>query len=489
MHEFQRQRPESLQGGVAVGIARLVQPHPVDEGLLRGAEHFVLPRRAQLIRTKPRQILAFVETRCQLSVNDATRAGALLECRRPRSLASLGDLRRLASTCIEQRRGHKTALASGEGACYLRHVSDFAGVPLTETLAAGLRASGIVEPTPIQRAAAAEILAGHHVVLQSGTGTGKTLAYLLPVLHRLATEPLGRAVVVAPSAELAIQIVNVARRYKEASVSVAGVVAGASHKHTKQRLQKSTRLIVGSPGRILELFGQRKLKGVTTLVLDEPDPILVGDVPRGLREVLSRPEPKLQLIVVGATLGPKTESLLDDSVGDRLVRLSIRDEVPLQHNIAHYFVRVAGDQRDVELARFIDRRDCRRAIVFVSEPRQAAHLFRHLSEHGIRTATLSDERNKQQRRAALEAFAAGKQRVLVATDAAGRGIDVPAVDWVLHYGLATSAPVYVHRAGRTGRAGRSGTSVSFVTERELPTLQRFARELHIDCAGFPRRRP
>jgi superfamily II DNA/RNA helicase len=331
------------------------------------------------------------------------------------------------------------------------------------------------------------ILAGQHCVLQSGTGTGKTLAYLLPVLQKLASDPASRSVVVAPSAELAIQIANVARRYKQATVSVAAVVAGASHKKTKERLQKSTQLVVGSPGRILELYSQRKLKGVTTLVLDEPDPILVGETPRALREILSRPEPKVQLVVVGATLGPKTESLLAEVVGERAVRLSVEDDAPLQQQILHYFVPVGGDRREVDLLRFIERQECEQAIVFVSEPRHTGHLFRYLTEREVRCVTLSDERTKQQRRAALDAFSAGKARVLVTTDAAARGIDVPAIDWVLHYGLPSSAPAYVHRAGRTGRAGRSGTSVSFVIERELPILQRFAKELRIDCPAYPKR--
>jgi len=366
-------------------------------------------------------------------------------------------------------------------------VSDFAGVPISEMLAAAFREDGIVEPTPIQRAAVPAILEGHPCVLESGTGTGKTLAYLLPLLHKLATDPSGRTVIVTPSAELAIQILGVARRYKEATVSVAAVVAGASHKKAKDRLQKSTRLIVGSPGRILELFSQRKLKGVTTLVLDEPDPILVGEVPRALREILSRPEPKLQLVVVGATLGPKAESLIAEAMGERAVRISIQEQAPLQNNIAHHFVRVDGDRREVDLARFIDRQDCERAIVFVSEPRHIGHLFRYLTEHQMRPVTLSDERAKQQRRAALDAFAAGKSRVLITTDAAARGMDVPEIDWVLQYGLPASAPAYVHRAGRTGRAGRNGTCVSFVIERELPILQRFAKELQIACPAFPKR--
>lgn len=365
-------------------------------------------------------------------------------------------------------------------------MSDFAGIQLTETLRAAFLADGIVEPTPIQRDAIAPILAGRHCVLESGTGTGKTLAYLLPLLQKLASDPRGRSVVVAPSAELAIQILNIARRYKEASLSVAAAVAGQSHRKAKDRLQKGTRLVVGSPGRILELFSQRKLKGVTTLVLDEPDPILVGEVPRALREILSRPEPKLQLVVVGATLGPKTENLLSEVVGEQAVRLSIREDAPLKNAIVHYYVRVDGGQREVDLARFIERQECERAILFVSELRHVGHLFRYLTEHDQAPATLSEERAKQQRRAALDAFTAGKARVLITTDAAARGIDVPAIDWVLQYGLPTSAPAYVHRAGRTGRAGRSGTSVSFVNARELPILQRFAKELRIELPAFPR---
>ena len=366
-------------------------------------------------------------------------------------------------------------------------MSDFAGVELTETLAARFSEDGIVEPTPIQRAAMGAILAGQHGVLESGTGTGKTLAYLLPVLQKLAAEPTGRAVIVAPSAELAIQIANVARRYKAASVSVVAVVAGGSQKQARERLQKNPRLVVGSPGRILELFSQRKLKGVTTLVLDEPDPILVGEVPDALREILSRPEPKLQLVVVGATIGPKTERLLADVVGEQVLRVSIREDAPLQHQIDHYYVRVEGDRREVDLLQFIERQACERAIVFTNEPRHIGHLFRYLTEREMRPVTLSSERTKQQRRAALDAFTAGRARVLVTTDSAARGIDVPAVDWVLHYGLPSSAPAYVHRAGRTGRAGRRGTSVSFVIQREIGILQRFAKELRIECPAFPRR--
>jgi superfamily II DNA/RNA helicase len=359
---------------------------------------------------------------------------------------------------------------------------DFAGLTTTPVIEQAFEHDGIREPSPVQQAAIGQILAGHHVVLQSGTGTGKTLAYLLPILQRLAASPEGRTVVITPSAELAIQILGVARRYKEPSVTVAGVVAGGSHKNAKNRLQKSTRLVVGSPGRILELFSQRKLKGVTTLVLDEPDPILVGDTPTRLRELLSRPEPKVQLIIVGATLETKAENLIRDVVPEHVVRVHIPD-APLRNQIAHRYVRVAPQSREVDLARFLERERCERAIVFLEQGQRIRHLYRYLTEHGHSPVTVSDERSKQERRAALDAFMAGRARVLITTDSAARGIDIPEVDWVLHYELPSSAPGYVHRAGRTGRAGRDGVSVAFVSPQELGVLQRYARELGIESTS------
>lgn len=360
-------------------------------------------------------------------------------------------------------------------------MSDFANIHLTAAIEQAFKQDGITEPSPIQRAAAAPILEGRHTVLESGTGTGKTLAYLLPILQRLREDDEGRTVIMAPSAELAVQIAGIARRYRDTNVSVAVVVSGGNPK--QEKLQKSTRLIVGTAGRILELYGQRKLKGVTTMVLDEPDPILVGNTPAYLREILSRPEPKVQLIVVGATMGTKTETLLRDVVGEHAVRVKV-DDRPVQTRIAHHFLRVDPQAREVALARLLESEKCQQAIVFLSQDHRVRHLYRYLSEHGYRPATLSDERTKQQRRRALDDFAAGKARVLLTTDSAARGIDIPAVDWVLHYESATSAPGYLHRAGRTGRAGRAGTSVALVSDAELAALQTFARELDLDCSPF-----
>lgn len=360
-------------------------------------------------------------------------------------------------------------------------VSVFAPIHLTSTIERALQTDNITEPSAIQRAAADPILAGSSVVVQSGTGTGKTLAYLLPVLQRLNEEATQRVVIITPSAELSIQVANIARRYKESNIQVAAVVAGGNPR--QERLQKSTQLVVGTAGRILELYSQRKLKGVTTMVLDEPDPILVGDTPVYLREILSRPEPKVQLILVGATIGQKTEALIQDVLGERAQRVLV-DDAPTTTRIAHHFVHVDPQAREVALAQFLQTLDGARAIVFVNQPQRFRHLYRYLSEHGYRPVTVNSERTKQQRRDALDAFKVGKARVLLVSDAAARGIDIPAVDWVVHYESATSAPGYVHRAGRAGRAGRDGTSVALVTPEELATLKGFARELAIQCTAW-----
>jgi ATP-dependent RNA helicase DeaD len=360
-------------------------------------------------------------------------------------------------------------------------MSDFASIQLTPEIERALGQDGITEPSPIQKAAIEPILRGAHVVVQSGTGTGKTLAYLLPVLQRLRDSDDGRTVIMTPSAELSVQVVGIARRYRDPKVSLAVVVSGGNPK--QERLQKSTRLVIGSVGRILDLYSQRKLKGVTTIVLDEPDPILVGETARYLQEILSRPEPKVQLIVVGATIGAKTEAVIGSVMGEHAVRVQVDDQ-PVQTRITHHFVRIDPQARDLALARFLERLKGAQAIVFLSQDQRFRHLYRYLSEEGHKPVTLSSERTKQQRREALDAFGSGKARVLLVSDAAARGIDIPAVDWVVHYEPATSAPAYVHRAGRTGRAGRAGTSVALVSDPELAILQRFARELDIDCSPY-----
>lgn len=351
------------------------------------------------------------------------------------------------------------------------------GLQLDERMRAAFQADGISEPTPIQQAVIGPILAGQHVIIQSGTGTGKTLAYLLPILQKLRAPDSGRSLIFAPATELALQTLRVAERYKPESLNSGSLVATANPK--KGKVQQSTRLIVGTPGRILEQFAERKLKGVTTIVLDEPDPILATKGADYLREILSRPEPKVQLIFAAATLGLSAQRLAKEFMGDSVVHTRLAKEAdPLSTLIAHQFLQVRTEAtKDISLASFLEDAKCKRAIVFVNQPNLIRHLFRFLSERNLKPVSLSTDRSKLDRQNALRAFSSSEARVLVTTDQAMTGIDIPDVEWVLHYELPSSALAYVHRAGRTGRAGKSGTSVVLVTREDRSQQERIAKEL------------
>jgi len=353
------------------------------------------------------------------------------------------------------------------------------GLEVDQALLTAFQNDGISAPTAVQQAAIAPILAGQHVIIQSGTGTGKTLAYLLPILQRLRNSDSGRSLIFAPATELALQTQRVADRYKHPSINTGALVSTTNAKKQKAKVTQSTRLIVGTPGRILDQFAERKLKGVTTIVLDEPDPILATPGADYLREILSRPEPKVQLIFAAATLGANARRLADEFMGDARVHTQVAED-PLHTSISHQYLNVRTEStKDIQLAHFIEEAKCKRAIVFVNQPNLIRHLYRFLSERNLKPVSLSTDRSKLDRQLALRAFGAAEARVLITTDQAMTGIDIPDVEWVLHFELPSSGLAYVHRAGRTGRAGKSGHSVVFVTREDRPRQERIAKELNI----------
>lgn len=338
---------------------------------------------------------------------------------------------------------------------------------------------GITRPSEAQVQAFEPILSGQHVVIDSATGTGKTLAYLLPLLQRLASQTEGKVVGLSPSTELGVQTFGVAARYKAESVSLAGLFSGGNLRKQQSELQKSTRLILGTPGRVLEAVRGRKLKGVSTFVLDEPEPILASKEADFLREVLSRP-PRPQIILVGATFGARSEELVARFMADGHVRIQTKER-PLQTQITHARLRVrdAGD-RDLTLERFLEREKSRRTLVYVNQAHLIRHLFRHLEDAGLAVVTMSPERTKEQCKQALRAFSAGEAAVLLTTDSAATGIDIEDVPCVVHYELPRSTQAYVHRAGRTGRAGKTGRSIVLALDEDRLLLGRFERDLGIE---------
>lgn len=364
----------------------------------------------------------------------------------------------------------------------------FDGLALTPDVAGALAAAGITAATPVQTAAIGPILAGRSTLLRASTGTGKTLAYLLPILERLRDPEAGRAVIVAPGVELALQTLRVAEAFRDPAVSVARAVATTNSRRERDQLQRSTRLVVGTPARIFELFREGRLKGTRILVLDEPEPILAAAGSEALDAWLARSEPRLQLVVATATLGPRALALVERHLGPEAARIE-PTEAALPDTVRHLVVRVPpGVAPDLVLARFLQEHRCRRAIVFTSDPGRASHLFHALADHGHRPVTVTPERGKAERRAGLDAFRDGQARVLILSDATGRGLDVPGVAWVIHLDVPSDPQVYAQRAGRTGRAGAPGTSVVLAADADRARLRRIGEALGIGFEPAPRAR-
>ncbi len=222
-------------------------------------------------------------------------------------------------------------------------------------LAAAFRNAGIREASPIQRAAIAPIVAGNDVVLQAATGTGKTLAYLLPLLQRMRGDEKFRVLVIAPSPELAIQILRVAEAFGGPGITGASLIGGANPERQRDRLKKHPRIIVGTPGRVIEMIFDRRLKvaQMSAVVLDETDEILSTHNEKNLREIASRPEFEPQLIFASATFGAKAEQLAKDLMRDDFVRLAPAAQ-PLPSDVGHYFTTFDERRKEVWLARLLD---------------------------------------------------------------------------------------------------------------------------------------
>ena len=362
------------------------------------------------------------------------------------------------------------------------------GLELPEFLADTIARVGIIEPTAVQSQAIPLVLARKDVIIQSPTGTGKTLAYLLPLLQRVRADDSLRVVVVAPSPELAIQILRVVEAFAGPGISSGSLIGGGNSERQKETLKRKPRVLVGTPGRVLDLIFAKKLKtaDIGALVLDETDEILSPQNEPGLREIASRPEFKPQLIFASATIGEKAVRLARDLMDPDFVRVTVGAE-RLPERIGHYFMTFEAQRKEVWLAKLIDEQHIDQALVFVNKLQNVAHLYRFLNDHGVPSVALSSERSRHDREESVGRLKRGEARVLVATDAAAHGLDLPGLEWVIHYDVARDSEAYVHRAGRTGRAGRAGSSVMMVGRHEMFLLKRYSADLGIEFRALAER--
>lgn len=343
--------------------------------------------------------------------------------------------------------------------------------------------AGFVRPTSIQSYAIPAILDKKDIIAQSPTGTGKTLAYLLPVLHAIDSEKLYvQAVILASSQELVMQILSEIQKWSEGSgIRSASFIGGANMKRQLEKLKKHPHIVAGTPGRILELIKQKKLKmhEVKTVVLDEGDQLLVPEHTDTIKQIIKSTLSDRQVVLFSATLPEHTVKLAQELTDGAEIISVEKDETIEAAKVEHiYFQSEARDK--IKLLEKISRLPSVKALVFVKDIGNLTVLSEKLAYKEIKTSVLHSDLNKMERQKSLRLFRQEKTPMLLATDVAARGLDIQGITHVVHFDFPKDLNQYVHRSGRTGRFGAAGTVISLVTEREERELKKYARELGIE---------
>ncbi|MEO7318267.1 MAG: DEAD/DEAH box helicase, partial [Chthoniobacteraceae bacterium] len=338
------------------------------------------------------------------------------------------------------------------------------------------------EPTPIQTAAIPPILEGHDLIGIAQTGTGKTAAFTLPILAKLAAANAGgqkrgtRVLVVAPTRELVVQIEENVRAYgKHLPLRMATVFGGVGERPQIEALRSGVDIVIATPGRLLDLFRQGNFTGLQYLVLDEADRMLdMGFLP-SIRQIVKGLPSKRQTLMFSATFSKEIETLTHEfQRAPKIVQIGRRAN-PAE-TVTQFVYEVGKHLKPALLAHLMRDPALDSVLVFTRTKHGADRVARKLESTGIKTGTLHSNRSQNQRLRALNDFKAGTVRVLVATDIAARGIDVDGISHVINYDFPMHAEDYVHRIGRTGRANQVGDAISFVSSDEqsvLRTLERF----------------
>jgi ATP-dependent RNA helicase RhlE len=360
----------------------------------------------------------------------------------------------------------------------------FRSLGLDPRIFKAIQEAGYTEPTPIQAAAIPEVLAGRDVIGIAQTGTGKTAAFVLPILHYLAgrlDEPNrrgARALVVAPTRELVVQIEENVRAYaRHLPLRMATVYGGVSERPQIEALRSGVELVVATPGRLIDLMGQRyaNFSGIEFLVLDEADRMLdMGFLPP-IRQIVKALPQKRQTLMFSATLSREIEALTHEfQRSPKIIEIGRRAN-PAE-TVTQFVYEVSQHLKPSLLLHLLGDPQFNTVLVFTRTKHGADRIARRLENAGIKTGTIHSNRSQNQRLRALKDFKSGAVRVLVATDIAARGIDVDGISHVVNYDFPMHSEDYVHRIGRTGRAHAVGDAISFITPEDqapLRSLERF----------------
>jgi ATP-dependent RNA helicase RhlE len=370
---------------------------------------------------------------------------------------------------------------------------NFSDLGLSAPILGALAAEGYVAPTPIQFQAIPPVLGGRDLCGIAQTGTGKTAAFALPILQRLAaakqrTPPQTcRALVLSPTRELASQIADSFRAYGAGMpLSTTVVFGGVPIGPQRQKLARGIDILVATPGRLLDLIDTRSLtlSGVQVLVLDEADRMLDLGFIHALKRIVKLLPRQRQTLLFSATMPRPIAALAEDYLNDP-VKVVVAPPATTVERVEQRVVFVPSDRKRDLLARLLQDPALARVLVFTRTKHGADRVVRHLVGAGIEATAIHGNKSQPQRERALAGFRDGQARVLVATDIAARGIDVDGVSHVINFELPNVPEDYVHRVGRTARAGAAGIAIAFCSDEERPYLRDIEKLTRCSLRAIP----
>lgn len=353
----------------------------------------------------------------------------------------------------------------------------FSKLGLSDALTQAVAALGYQKPTTIQTKAIPVILQGQDLIAAAQTGTGKTASFVLPILHKLQGRQTERkkrvrALILVPTRELAIQVAEKVTQYgQHTGLTSMAMFGGVDEKAQKQRLIEGVDVLVATPGRLLDMYGQRAVyfEEIEMVVLDEADRMLDMGFIEPINKIIDRLPTEVQFLLFSATLSHKVRDLAKTAVNDPY-EISIAANQASKANIEQWLVTVDKDKKSALLSHLIQENDWDQALIFIETKHGAAKLASQLEKRGIHAEAFHSGRSQAVRVQLLEDFKAGKIKYMIATGVGARGIDIHELSRVVNYDLPFPADEYVHRIGRTGRANASGEAISFVSKDNFKNL-------------------
>ncbi|OZV12685.1 DEAD/DEAH box helicase [Tissierella sp. P1] len=351
--------------------------------------------------------------------------------------------------------------------------NNFKILGISKELEKVLERDGITRPTPIQEQAIPQLLKGKDVIAQAHTGTGKTFAFMLPIMETIdITKPCIQALIIAPTRELAIQITNEAKKLTQAkNISILAVYGGQDVERQLRKLNKGVNIVIGTPGRLLDHMRRKSidLGQVKMIVLDEADEMLNMGFLKDVEEIIYKTSKTRQTMLFSATMPKQLRSLAVRYMKEP-VQIQIQSEKVTLDEIKQVVIETTDRGKQDALCSVIDEERPFMAIIFCRTKRRVKALNSDLRNRGYNSDEIHGDISQAKREKVINSFRDMKLQLLVATDVAARGLDIEGITHIFNYDIPEDAESYIHRIGRTGRAGETGKAFTFVTPRDQQDL-------------------